>query len=233
MRQVVFSLVVVLLLVGAVQADVLIDLGFRVPPVNPETDGNVWNDVPRKFEGPGRGPARDAWVSGVGWTSVGELVDDAGALSGVYVETQDIPSDGGNNAPTTTGYPANAEIDWWNGQGSVHPNPAFIYLTGLNDTLTYSMNIRAWYPTNAWVYGSGQYTCQGTTYFYDNAGAVVYNFPNLTPVGGEIALQMDAWTPAGQALPTEMGISLIELIPEPTTLSLLALAGLAALRRRR
>ena len=34
-------------------------------------------------------------------------------------------------------------------------------------------------------------------------------------------------------LPTYNGISLIELIPEPTTLSLLALAGLAALRRRR
>ena len=232
MRQVILSLVVVLLLAGAVQANVLLDLGWRIPPVNPETDGNTWNDVARKFEGPGRGPARSSWGSG-SWNSVGELVDDAGALSGVHCETQDIPSDSGNNAPTTTGYPANAEIDWWNGQGSNDVNPAYIYLTGLNDTMTYSMNIRVWYPTDAWVYGAGQYTCQGTTYLYDNAGAVVYNFPNLTPVGGEIRLDMLAYTPAGVTLPTYNGISLIELIPEPTTLSLLALAGLAALRRRR
>ena len=65
MRRATVIIGVVLLLAGISQADILVDLGWRVPAVNPETDGRVWNNVPREYEGAGWGPARTHYEGGV------------------------------------------------------------------------------------------------------------------------------------------------------------------------
>ena len=232
MRTLTTILAVVLLMASVGQAAVLLDLGWRVPPVNPETDGNYWNSVPREHHVAGEfGPATVAWVAGA-WTLVGELNDHTGSPAGVWCETKDVPNSGGNNAPTTTGYPANAEIDWWNG-GNDGATAAVIRMTNLNDAKLYDVNIRVWYPSDPWVYGGGIYTIGGVSHTYHDAGAVIYSWTNVSPSGGNIDLSIIADKPVGETRSAYNGISLIELIPEPATLSLLALGGLAVIRRRR
>ena len=237
MRQATWILGVVVLVAGIGQADILVDLGWRVPSVSPETDGRVWNNVPRKYEGVGWGPARTAFVGGV-WQPVGELVDTMGALSGVFVETTDISSDGGNNAAAKPPYPANVTVDWWNGQGSNDANPAGIKLHGV-PAGTYTLNVGAWYPTDPWVEGIGEFECQGQSFTYSSfeqtpAPTEVFSFTGIVPDGnGDIILWIKSVFPGQTGLSTYNGVSFLELIPEPATLSLLATSALLAIRRRR
>jgi hypothetical protein len=234
MRRVIPILGVVLLFAGIGQADILVDFGWRFLPNAPETDGKYWNGALR-FVGASPGTwmeVQQNW-DGSQYPPLGELVDHTGATqSGVHLYAMDIPGTSGNFGTVGAPYPDNVTKDLWNGQGSDNANPAGVKFTGLAPG-TYEMNIRVQYPSDPWVYGAGQYTCQGTTYIYDNAGVQVYNFQNLSPVGGEIVLWMEDYTPMGETRPTYNAISLIELIPEPTTLSLLALGALAAIRRRK
>ena len=236
MRRATLIIGVVLLLAGISHADILIDFGYRQfeDKDTAETDGRYWNPAPRFYGG-------SVWTQPAINTAgdpIGELVDSTGALSGAYCYAIDIPATSGNNGPSNPSYPAQVTYDWWNGQGTNNPNPAGIKITGLAAG-TYEMNIWVGYPTDLmWTDGAGKYTVQGQVQTFvtphppEGWAPVLMNFPGLSPVGGEIELTIEKF-PGIRGLPANNGIMLMELIPEPTTLSLLALAGLAALRRRR
>ena len=238
MRTLTTILAVVLLMAAVAQANVLFDIGRHNLSVNPETDGKYWNNMPyANSTDPGVFmPVRDKWVSGTGWVNVGPCVDDAGNPSGVTMRSRDIPS---NFATSTTlaPYPNNVIADAWNGQGGSHATSAAVRLEGLGDAVSYDIDIVAYYPSDPWVVGGGIYTCQGTSYTYDNSAGstvpAVYSFTNLSPVNGRITITMDKYLPPNETRQSQMGLLLIDLVPEPATLSLLALGGLAVIRRRR
>ena len=229
-------LAVVLLLAGVSQADILMDFGYRQEPNAPETDGRYWNAAPRFYGGSvWTQPSSDTYN-----TPIGELVDSTGALSGSYCYAIDIPGTSGKNGPADPNYPARVTYDWWNGQSTADPNAAGIKITGLAAG-TYEMNIWVGYPCDLmWTDGAGKYTVQGQVQTFvdtpsppDVWDPVLMNFPGLVPVGGEIVLWMESLPGARTPLPAYNAIMMMELIPEPATLSLLALGGLAFIRRRR
>ena len=230
---------------GVGQADLLVDFGFEAPPDPVETDGKVWNCAAHAPPGGSWAPVMSNVPDGDSYLPLGELVDHTGAPSGVYCEALDIPFEGdeGTNGPSHPSYPANVTYDWWNGQGFMDGNPAGIKLKGVAPG-TYDMNIWVGYPCDLrWVDGAGKYTVQGQTQTFmddpdpvDVWDPVLMTFTGLTPQGpdNEIVLWMEyAFPGARPGLPTFNAIMMMELVPEPTTMMLLAAGGLLAIRRRR
>ena len=101
------------------------------------------------------------------------------------------------------------------------------------DPGSYDMNVYTYYePHPTWYTNAALFEVGGQSVnVEEHALPVVVEFTGLTPVGG--VLQLDVTPIADGGRGSSVGIQLIELIPEPATLSLLVLGGLVAIRRRR
>jgi hypothetical protein len=222
MRKLITVAVAVLLLAGVSNgAAILFDFGGQNPPDVPETDSRYWNDV--------GGPAgsADTWVI----DAVANAVDENNLPTGVSLDHFNF-YDQVNGFGVAGVYPLNCEKD-----SLIHfygDADGLVRIQGLDDGTTYQMNIHTSYYQPPWFTG-GQKLRVGTEEVELTGLPEISSFTNLTPVGGELVLEVLTWKAddySGAADPT-MGLNLIELVPEPMTLSLLALGALAVLRRRR
>ena len=235
MKRLILILALLALFVGVADAAVLVDCGRLTPNTVPETDGRVYNENMRwlwaKYIAPGWGPGV-YWASGA-WNVEGHCVDEFGVQTQIGIESNLVST---SASPVTAPYPTNVtEPITLNdaGEGGV----GGMKFTNVSPG-TYSVKILVGGPVdNTWEAHGGSYTIQGQTFNWSNVvdgvGAVTHTFTNLQPIGGEIQMDMVVRGDQVGTATGYMDIRVMELIPEPATMSLLALGGLIAIRRRR
>ena len=255
MRKILMLFTVLALAIGAQAAVVQIDFGVPDPNIvlPSPTDPNQWL--------PSGGNWNNAWYIGQangGADSVfPNLTDTTGANSGLTLTVpNDWETDGDGGVPTNTlGYPQPNASDDYIGCG-VHVNKP--YSAGLPGppvewhTVTLSGCTEPEYTLT--VYGAREAGSWGAPnarmgYFSVDGGATmqlqvhdgntsnVNVFPNVAPdANGEITLSASGVgniDPIGRIFGYAY-LNVLEVeIPEPATMSLLALGGLVAIRRRR
>lgn len=229
MKRLIFILATVALVASVSQAAVMVDFGERNSPSVPEGDGRIYNDRPRAYG------AKDPniWGPGVVWDiNIGDyvpipgpLVDEDGNSVGT-IEVYTIGMDGwlgktitAYGQPNGSGYPDNVT----DGVGNKTPSASPMGVKWVNVPAgTYDVKLVTHYAGEAG--NTAALTCQGTTINVGGA-CVTSTWTNVSPVAGEI--QIDA------VVSGSMFFAVTELVPEPATMTLLALGGLMAIRRRR
>ena len=239
----------VLALAGAAQADMLIDFG----------EPALVNEMPNETYDPT--PSPDPFL-GKHWANADcdtadanairnfNLVDAAtGAATGAVAGVSGFTTDSGYNPNPDPGdphcrgvdaqvvYPRTAQRDI---VGVPHDKVGIVTISGLTEP-EYAIRIfgslaanpaKSWYNDNS---RRNNHTVGGVTmllHCFENTSDTV-TFYNVAPVNGEIVIETTgAPNPEGGSSYAYLGV--VELIvPEPATLSLLALGGLVAIRRRR
>ena len=226
---------------GIAQADLLIDFG----------EAEFVNEMPNPSYNPTPSPVpfmgkhlNNVWCDptsgGANAVAHTTIVDTTGgALPGVSVTTQYFVTDGwkGPNDGISTAYPDTAEVD---ALGCKHLDPSgLVTISGLTEA-EYTVRLfsstheeKAWYNDNA---RRTDFTVGGVTKMVHCSGNLDYveSFYNVAPVGGTIVVEVTGAIPGGEETYSYGYINVLELVvPEPATLSLLALGGLVAIRRRR
>ena len=209
------------------------NLGAWSPPIDPNSwlpTGGNWNNI---------------WYSNATAQVFSNLTDTTGGNSGITLTvpkfTLGQETDGIGGAPNNLlGYPETASLDNF---GVSEAQWQSLTLSGLNDALEYTITIYGNRATSAWgapQHRKGLWRVQGSTKLQEHFGNLsnVTKFVNITPVSGQIVVDMKGFAEVNTGDPnTNIGwayLSVMEIeIPEPATMSLLALGGLVAIRRRR
>ena len=245
MRTTVGILLALAMLTGVAQADYLFDLEGKTYPVPTPDPDSTWNMV----DWP-------AFAVTPGLLKTG-VVDDTGAASSVQVwgdrnwngswPEDALDTRGGD--PADGQFPGTAKLENWiiSGPTSTDPeNPPEEATKGLSfrnlpDEM-YSLKIYASHNTSSsWDHRKGTYEANGVSKIFDahNNADNYLILNNVVPVGGVIDLNITtiSWQQSTMTTPYIWGSSAINavqlIVPEPATMSLLALGGLVAIRRRR
>jgi len=224
---------------GIAQADILVDFGepefvngmpnatyYPTPSPDPFL-GKYWNMGAMG----GDGDANTVTV-------FNDLVDSAGnVLTGTSMSVTGFPTDGNKGLPGSVVYPQSASQD---AVGCKHgEDPGIITISGLTEP---EYTVRLFSSTNedvSWYNDDTRrtdVTIGGVTKMIHCSGNTDYieSFYNVAPVGGSITVEVTGATPGGDATYSYGYLNVMELVvPEPATLSLLAIGGLVAIRRRR
>jgi len=228
----------VLLLGVPLQADILVDFNedpydfctcVYYPTPSPDPLGgrhwnNVWGDIqdPNHVE------------------SFSDLVDTTGAVvAGLALSVSGFQADVPNGMNVDGAYPQTAQID---AVGTEYGEPpGIVTISGLTEP-EYTIRLlssasddpeRSWYndDTRRTDFAIGGVT--KTVHCYANTN-YVESFWNVAPVGGVITVEVTGATPGGTETYSWGYLNVMEIIvPEPATLSLLALGCLAVIRRHR
>ena len=240
MKRLILIFAIVALVVSAGQAAVLVDFGKPAVPDVPETDGRIYNyrekgwavqdpnvpdpNNPTDYVGTW-GPMVE-YVEGA-YVPAGPLVDENGAGTSVQIET--LGMDGWLGQTTSyyltvfpayvdnTGYPDNVT----DGIGNKTYTPLGVRWINVPDGL-YTVKLSGHYVSQGWPV---DYTLQGDKITTTGGDHTTQVWADVSPIGG--ILQIDIATYGNSFF------TVAELIPEPATMSLLALGGLVMLRRRR
>ena len=166
------------------------------------------------------------------------LNDTSGAASGITAETDAWGTDGQGGMDANNLYVYEAQKDY---VGVNYNANATVTLTGLTES-EYTIVVFGSRDSGSWgapMFRTGQFSVDGwanhQTQNHSGNTSIKTYFSDVAPVGGTIVLDvtgLQQWTGAawlGYAYIDVMEI----LVPEPATLSLLALGGLVAIRRRR
>jgi len=239
---------------GMAQADILIDFGepefvngmpnaTYYPTPSPDSfQGRYWNmaycdptEDPNGIEQRGYNPV-----------TISNLVDSTGAATSANVTLKYFITDGSMGMPSEVVYPQSAQADGigrpWidpNDPDAKGPNPGSIVVSGLTEP-EYTLRVFSSAYTDKSYYNDGNrrtlVTVNGDSrmiHSYANED-YIESFYNIAPVGGSISLEVTGATPGGGETYSYGYIQVLELVvPEPATLSLLAIGGLVAIRRRR
>ena len=167
------------------------------------------------------------------------LIDTGGAASGITATTAGFTTDGAGGMDANNLYVYEAQKDY---VGCAEDQPSTITLTGLTEA-EYTIVLFGSRDTGSWgapLFRKGIFSVDGWTshQLQDHSGNTTAKlvFSDVAPVGGTITLDvlgssqdLLSGNPMGYAY-----INVLEiLVPEPATLSLLALGGVLAIRRRR
>ena len=205
------------------------------PVPSPASDGNYWNNHshnPRWNQNP------------IDLVTTTNKASGATFHLNMWAQCADGEQIAGN-APASTLYPGQAQTDcrWWNAEeGGLGVQPGIATIAGLNPDLTYDVVLFG-YATSGQVRAGGHgpfadgttvYTIGGSSVelnVMDNTTDVASFFDIATDASGVIVVEMIGGTPA--ECMAVLNVVDITALPEPGTILLLAIGGLAALRRRR
>lgn len=167
------------------------------------------------------------------------LIDTTGAASGITATTTGFKTDGQGGMDANNLYVYEAQKDY---VGCAEDQPSSVTLTGLTEA-EYTIVVFGSRDTGAWgapLFRSGKFSVDGWANHavQDHLGNTTNKlvFSDVAPVGGTITLDI-----LGSERDLLNGVSfnyayinVMEiLVPEPATMSLLALGGVLAIRRRR
>ena len=244
MKRLIVSLLVVGLLAGVGQAaSILLDFGEPDEiPIGSGTPNATYNPTPSPDPYQGR-----HWNNVWGSTptpgtpeSFPGLIDDTGAATAVQADVSGFTTDGNAGMNVSAMYVNTATQDEVGCKDLASGGTTgIVTLSGLTEPL-YTLKVfgsahlapPVWYNADT---RRGDYTVGGNTQTlisYGNTNQYVVFY--ASPVGGVITLSVDGATPGGTETYSYGYLNVLEvIIPEPATLSLLVLGGLAVIRRRR
>ena len=186
-------------------------------------------------------PTPAPWNNGEDGGTIANLTDTGSNLTGITMVVSDVFStDGQGGVDANNLYPYTAQKDYI---GCGNDQLSTITLSGLTES-EYTLKIFGSRDTGAWgapAYRKGRFSLDGMATYktQDHMGNTIVKtvFDDVAPVGGVITLTMAGypeWDPVYEVMRGHAYINVLEiLVPEPATLSLLALGGLVAIRRRR
>jgi len=229
----------VLAIAGMAQADFLLDFGEAVAPAGQIPYGS---ELPTRSPDPYQGRYwNNVWTGG--WASgdpnevasFSNLVDTTGAATGVSASVRGFTTDGTNGIAAQVLYPQSAQQD---GVGCKHGEaPGIVTISGLTEP-EYTIRLFSSATTEKYYYNDDNrrtlFTVNGVSKIvhpYGNTDSVE-SFYNVAPVDGTIAVEVTGATPGGEETYSFGYLNVMELVvPEPATLSLLALCALAVGRK--
>jgi len=203
------------------------------PVASPAGDGNFWNN----------------FSANPRWGAINlALVDTVNSPTGIVMNMKPWSGcgEGGQvkTLPVSNLYPELAQSDcrWYSIDDSGgHGQPGWIALTGMDPNQVYDIGCYGYVPVGAELVDNGPYPA-GTTVYQIGAQQIeidVMNnvteiawFTNVAPdANGDLMIDLFAGTPdtAGAVI----NVLDINVVPEPASMLLLALGGLAVLRRRK
>jgi hypothetical protein len=230
--------IAVLALACTAQASILLDFGegptvegqpnptYNPTPSPDPEQGLYWNNLWQDMI--------------VGSSTFTNIIDSANNPTSIQVVVTGFTTDGDKGMDANDVYPWTAQRDAvgckWLGDGGT---TGIITISGLTEPeyavrcFSSTHEDVSWYNDDTrrtdFTIGVDTRTvyCSGNTSYTET-------FYNIAPSSGVITLYVDGATPGGTATYSYGYCNVVELIiPEPATLSLLALGGLAAIRRRR
>lgn len=165
------------------------------------------------------------------------LVDATGAVTAVSAAVTGFTTDGDKGIDAQVVYPNTAQMD---AVGVKNDQWATVTITGLTEPAYNLRLFSSTVETVAWYNDNNR-----RTFFRANGHALIFygsgntdqtmTLWNVAPVEGVITLEVQGAPPGGEETYSYGYLNVAELsvVPEPATLSLLALGGLVAIRRRR
>ena len=230
------ALVLVLALASVAQADLLIDLGE--PDIIQGTSNVTYNPTPSPDPYQSR-HWNNVWADTQSANPLvfSNLIDSTGAGTTMGVSLANFPTDGNKGMDAEAVYPRTAQRD---AVGVKNDSTAYVVLTGMTAP-KYSVLLFgsahqdvAWYNTDN---RRADYTIGGDTRTRINCLNTNQRdeYYDISPdANDEIVISVSGATPGGTETYSYGYLNVVHVIvPEPATLSLLALGGLVAIRRRR
>ena len=239
MRKFILVAFVVTALAGVAQADYLFDFNANLDAGDPNTGPIVsasppWNNVPWPAYATSPVPL------------LTNAIDTTGAPS--TVDLWGTPNWNGNferGDPNDGIFPGTAKIDeWMNANQANGPETTKTVTFQQLPDAEYTVRVYASYsnPSSTWAHRTGDYTMDGVTIRFDaNDNWDNYiTFANVHPdPNGTLTLDVTtvSWQQEDYAPTYVWGSAVLNavefIVPEPATMSALALGGLALIRRRR
>jgi hypothetical protein len=245
MKRLILILGVVALLASVSHASVIIDCGRSPATVDGYNDPNLpgWINNNARYSygyvdttvfGPFLQWGSGAWILDQGTN----CEDTAGNETSIMLTCKGIPSTGNNYGTGLTdgSVPEYTMKDTVReGLGCSASDGGYMSSLRLNDVGvgTYTLKCLVGGTNDPWTTYGGTITVAGTSYTYDGAVDSPYKIYTWTGLSGG-TIQIDWQCAAGTGGTGDyFPLAVVELIPEPATLSLLVLGGLVAIRRRR
>ena len=230
MKKFVLLAVLVGLVVAPVSADILVDFGKTNGNVaSPDDNGNYWNEADKN-------------------DTVADLVDDANSLTGISMAVS-VESHTASNRGTTspTGAFATYDMSVQNAVGE-SPSDEYLYTNDATSTSTITFGgMTQGDELTFIIYGGAGYQTASYSTRYEATGngaavdqtivtgtsgvansSLVASLTQTADAAGEIVVTIHRGDGSGFAQ-----INAMQIVPEPATMTLLAIGGIGVLIRRR